>query len=121
MPENGNTADGKISEVTALCGTCHQLNSQRIDLDRRLAGLRADDLIFDVFWQELASVLADLRDAAGRLARIPAPRLTDVRSKAIVLAMLIHSVGPNGLVLSDDQTRALALSLAEDVIACSDD
>jgi hypothetical protein len=116
VPGNRNAADKEIAEVTALCSTCHQLNSQRIELDGRIIGLRANDPSFDVLWQELASVLADLRDAAGRLARVSAPHLTDVRSKANVLAMLLPSVGANGPVISDDQTRALALSLADDII-----
>ena len=109
----------KHPEITVVCGTCHQLNSKRIELDRRIAGLRANDPSFDVFWQELASVLVDLRIAAGQLARVSAPCLTAVRCKANVLTMLICSTGASGPVIPDDQTRALALSLANDIIGLS--
>jgi hypothetical protein len=115
VTENVSAADEKTFEIIVLCGRCQQLNSQRIELDRRIIGLHSNDPSFEVFWQELANVLVDLGDAVGRLAQLSSPHLTDLRSKASVLAILISSISSNGPVISDHQTRALALSLANDI------
>jgi hypothetical protein len=107
--------DKKCSEVSSLSRACHRLNSQQIKLDKCIVSLRADDPNVDVLWQELASVLTELRNTVGRLVEVSASQLTDVRFKADVLATLIFSTGAGCQVISDDQIRALALSLANDI------
>jgi hypothetical protein len=116
MMESEIALDKESSDITALCRACHQLNSQQIILDRRIMGLPADDPSADIFWQELANILTNLRNTVGRLLQISASQLTDVRSKADVLATLILSTGADCPIISDDQIRVLALSLADDVI-----
>jgi hypothetical protein len=116
MVENGIALDKESSDIATLCRACHELNSQRIILDKRIIGLLADDPSADIFWQELADVLTNLRNTVGRLLQVPASQLTDVRSKADVLATLILSTGAGCPIISDDQIRVLALSLADDVI-----
>ena len=93
------------------------LNDQRMDLDRRMAVLQLGaDIGCDALWQELEDVLEELEDAAKQLAQVSATRLTEVRAKAEILAMLMRSddVG-DGPVIPYDKTRELALSLTDDL------
>lgn len=115
MMEREIALDKESSDITALCRACHQLNSQQTNLDRRIIGLCADDPSVDIFWQELVNVLTNLRNTVGRLVEVSASQLTEVRSKADVLATLILLAGADCPVISDDQIRALALSLANDI------
>jgi hypothetical protein len=89
----------------------------RIDLDRRLAALGFHENEGDgALWQELEDVVVELADTAERLASISATQLTELRAKAEVLAMLMRTEDVGGEpVLPHNRTRALALSLIDDL------
>ena len=70
----------------------------------------------DTLWQELEDVLLELGNAVERLASISATQLTELRAKAEVLAVLMRTDDVGGEpVLPHDRTRALALSLIDDL------
>jgi hypothetical protein len=105
-----------IPKVLVLCALCRNLEAKRLGLDVRIAGMAPEDVSRDVLWQELETMLTELRDAVGRLALAPASQLAEARAKAEVLAIVLRSGEPgDDPILPEDKIRALALSLAEDV------
>jgi hypothetical protein len=67
-------------------------------------------------------LLQELADAAEQLASIAATRSTELRAKAEVLAMLMRSDDAEGNpVIPLGKTRALALSLTDDLAALRSD
>jgi len=105
-----------MPELIVLCGACRYLNDRRIDLDKRIAELLADECCDDEVWQELGEVLEDLGTAAERLAQISATQLAEVRAKAEVLAILMRlNAAEGGPVVPQDKAQALTLSLADDL------
>ena len=114
IPDEDARATG-APNLVVLRSSCRRLNDQRIDLDRRIAVQRLEeDFGCYAVWQERQDVLEDLGAAAERLARVSATRLTEVRAKAEVLALLMR---PNGgePIVPQDKTRALTLSLTDDL------
>ena len=97
------------------------LNLRRLDLDRCIAGLPANDLSREELWQELEAVLVALRNLVSRLASSPATQLPELRAKAEVLAMLLNpDDSEGGLVISETERSVLALSLTDDIIRMPD-
>jgi hypothetical protein len=117
LVERGEDLRGTgMPDLIVLCGACRYLNDRRIDLDRRIAELLADECCGDEVWQELGEVLEDLGTAAERLAQISATQLTEVRAKAEVLTILMRlNAAEGGPVVPQDKAQALTLSLADDL------
>ena len=123
MPTREEAQEGGTRNLILLCGECLCLNKRRIGLDKRIAALHlGDDEGDDALWQELEDVLVELGDVTERLASVSATWLTELRAKAEVLAMLMRSNDVGGdPVLPHDRTRALAISLVNDLGGLNDD
>jgi hypothetical protein len=116
MTTDDNTGQSGPPELVAVCSACRRLNDQRINLDRRITMLPADDHRGDRAWLELEDVLEQLEDAAERLVGVSATELMQVRAKAEVLAILMRSDEADGeSIVPVDKTRALTLSLVDDL------
>ncbi len=116
MGSDGNGSPGlTAAEALELCDTFRALNDMRIDIDRRLMALPADDEGRDALWQELETVIGRLSDLATRLAATPAPEASVVRAKAAVLSLILGSEDHDPKATAPEVT-ALALSLAHDVV-----
>jgi hypothetical protein len=116
MGSDGNGNPGlSAAEAIELGDTYRALNDLRIDIDRRLMALPADDEGRDTLWQELETVIGRQSDLATRLAAAPATEAAVVRAKAAVLSLIL-STGDTDLKASAPEVTALALSLADDVV-----
>ncbi len=92
------------------------LNEQRLDIDRRLAGIPAGNPARESLWLELDPILAKIREVVGDLAKSPATSLPDVQAKAAVLASLIRPEQENGgPIIPELDKLALTLSLTDDI------
>jgi hypothetical protein len=94
--------------IPELAADYHRTDIMRKDLDQRIRTLPHDDIIGrDLLLVAMDAVLANLDEAAGRLAAIPARDMNDLRVKAAVL------------IAAQDReadVTALSLGLANDVI-----
>ena len=105
------------TDVLQLCDVYRQLNDRRLDIDQRIMALPPDDPGRDTLWHDLETNLTELREVISQLAMAPAADVAQVRAKATVLATLLRSRDPDGKVVTpDDNSAALALALADDVV-----
>ena len=104
-------------EVLTLCEAYRELNDQRIAWDHRIRALPPDDPGREELWLELDNALAKMQDLVRRLADTPAVNLTELRRKATVLATLLRSVeeAGGGSIMQDHFSKALALSISDDI------
>jgi len=116
MGSDGNGNPGlSTAEAIELYETYRALNDVRIDIDRRLMALPADDVRRDTLWQELETVIGRQSDLATRLAATPATEASVVRAKASVLSLILSTGDPDPKATAPEVTT-LALSLAHDVV-----
>jgi hypothetical protein len=95
-----------MPSLLELSSAYHTFNDERIDLDRRISALPEDDIAGrDVLLVEMDSVVLHLIDTERQLAATRAADSAGLRAKAEVIIMAHR-----------DDTSALALSLAEDVV-----
>jgi hypothetical protein len=95
-----------MPSVSELSSAYHAFNDVRIDLDRRISMLPDHDIAGrDVLLIEMESVVSHLIDTERQLAATRATSPGGLRAKAEVV-----------IVAYRDDTSALALSLAEDVV-----
>ena len=116
MGSDGNGSPSlTAAEAIELCDTFCALNDMRIDIDRRLMALPADDEERDTLWQGLETVIGRQSDLASRLAATPATEASVMRAKAAVLSLILSS-GDHDPKAAAPEVTALALSLAHDVV-----
>jgi hypothetical protein len=95
-----------MPRVSELSSAYHTFNDERIDLDRRISELPDNDISArDMLLVEMDSVVSLLIDTERKLAATRATDLAGLRAKAEVIIMAHR-----------EDTSALALSLAEDVM-----
>jgi hypothetical protein len=98
-----------MPSVLELSSAYHTFNDVRIDLDGRISAQPDNDIAGrDVLLIEMESVMLNLIDTERQLAATRATDLAGLRAKAEVVIMAHR-----------DDTSALALSLAEDVVTIS--
>jgi hypothetical protein len=120
MGISGTVSNRGISEPLALPDAYRALNERRRDIDRRITALESDDPARAVLWQELETVLGELRAVVDNLAKSPAADLSELRDKAGVLASLLRAGRTGeGPTFPEDDHVALALSLTDDVARLS--
>jgi hypothetical protein len=96
-----------MPSVSELSSAYQAFNDERIDLDRRISTLPDADIAGrDVLLAGMDSVVLHLVEAERQLAATPAADSAGLRAKAEVIIMAHR-----------DDASALALSLAEDVVA----
>lgn len=116
MGINGAESRLGIPAGAPLPETFRLLNEQRVDIDRRLAGIPVGNPGREFLWLELEPILAKIREVVGDLAKSPATGLPDVQAKAAVLASLIRPEHENGGPIVPEMDKfALTLSLTEDI------
>lgn len=116
MGINGTESRPGIPAGAPLPETFRLLNEQRVDIDRRLAGIPAGNPAREFLWLELEPILAKIREVVDDLARSPASGLSDVQAKAAVLASLIRPEQETGGPIIPEMYRsALTLSLTDDI------
>lgn len=104
-------------DVLELCETYGRLNGLRLDVDRRLTALAAEDPGREMLWQELESIMGRLRAVIRQLSATQAEDEPQLRAKAAVLAELLMSREPEGdQIISESESCTLALSLADDTV-----
>ena len=110
----------ETADVFRLCDIYRRLETKRVEIDRRVMALRADDPDRDMLWQNLEPLLTRLREVIDHLAKAPATNMSQLRAKAEILAMLLRGRDSSGgPIVSECETTALALALADAIVGWS--
>ena len=119
MATVASMAGCETADVFRLCDIYRRLDTKRVDIDRRVMSLRAEDPDRDMLWRNLEPLLTRLREVIDRLAKAPATNMSQLRAKAEILAMLLRERDSCPIV-PECETTALALALADAIVGWSE-
>jgi hypothetical protein len=113
--------DESVPEGFQLAESFTLLDARRGDIDLRMTSLTPDDPAWNEMWQELESVLEQLREVVSKMAKSPAADLLELRAKATILASLLRPGDDGGGAIARERERvALALALTDDIARLPD-